>query len=202
MCKREGRGGGKGLRGGGGGGGGGGRGRTTVMLPLDCCRLQAMRRELRVKELKVLDATRQRFMEHQQSTKEAEVRRLDDEIKKKVVRRDEETKALLEDIELRALELEARKAALGQDLERTQHETLYKLRADHEAEVHRMELERDMLDKEVDGAGEEEKEGMDAADARLARVEAHAAAVRVLREVGARREARGKEEHGQLERVW
>lgn len=160
-----------------------------------------MRRELRVKELKVLDATRQRFLEHQQNTKEAEVRRLDDEIRKKVVRRDVETKALLEDIELRALELEARKSALEQDLERTQHETLYKLRADHEAEVHRMELEQDMLDKELDGAGEEEKEGMDAADARLARVQAHAAATRVLREVGERREARTLEEREQLEKV-
>ncbi|KAL5467429.1 hypothetical protein EMCRGX_G031650 [Ephydatia muelleri] len=164
-------------------------------------RLQAMRRELRVKELKVLDAARQRFLEHQQSTKEAEVRRLDDEIRKKVVRRDVETKALLEDIELRALELEARKTALEQDLERTQHETVYRLRADHEAEVHRMELERDVLDGEVDGAGEEEKEGVADADARLARVQAHEAATRALREAGARREERSRGERGRCEEV-
>lgn len=164
-------------------------------------RLQAMRRELRIKELKVLDAARQRFLGHQQNTKEAEVKRLDDEIKKKVVLRDTETKVLLEDIELRALELEARKRALEQDLERTQHETLYRLRADHEAELHQLELERDMLNAEVDGAGEEEKVGMDEADARLARVQAHEAATRMLKEVQARREARSEEEREKCEEV-
>jgi len=43
-----------------------------------------MKRELRVKELKVLDEARQRFMQHHQQVKEAELKRLDDEIKRKV----------------------------------------------------------------------------------------------------------------------
>ena len=47
-------------------------------------RLQAMKRELRVKELKMLDEARQRFMHHHQQVKEAELKRLDDEIKRKV----------------------------------------------------------------------------------------------------------------------
>ena len=47
-------------------------------------RLQAMKRELRVKELKMLDGARQRFMHHHQQVKEAELKRLDDEIKRKV----------------------------------------------------------------------------------------------------------------------
>ena len=47
-------------------------------------RLQAMKRELRVKELKMLDGARQRFMHHHQQVKEAELKRLDDEIKCKV----------------------------------------------------------------------------------------------------------------------
>ncbi|KAI8519950.1 hypothetical protein Bbelb_032070 [Branchiostoma belcheri] len=47
-------------------------------------RLAAMRRELRVKELQLLDAARRRFMEHQQRQKETELKRLDDEIERKV----------------------------------------------------------------------------------------------------------------------
>jgi len=43
-----------------------------------------MKRELRVKELKMLDGARQRFMQHHQQVKEAELKRLDDEIKRKV----------------------------------------------------------------------------------------------------------------------
>ena len=43
-----------------------------------------MKREMRVKELKMLDGARQRFMQHHQQVKEAELKRLDDEIKRKV----------------------------------------------------------------------------------------------------------------------
>ena len=43
-----------------------------------------MKRELRVKELKMLDEARQRFMHHHQQVKEAELKRLDDEVKRKV----------------------------------------------------------------------------------------------------------------------
>ena len=43
-----------------------------------------MKRELQVKELKVVDATRKDFLRHQQMVKEARIRRLDDQIKKRV----------------------------------------------------------------------------------------------------------------------
>ena len=44
----------------------------------------AMKRELQVKELKVMDATRRDFLHHQQRVKEARIQRLDDQIKKRV----------------------------------------------------------------------------------------------------------------------
>ena len=44
----------------------------------------AMKRELQVKELKVMDATKRDFLHHQKRVKEARIRRLDDQIKKRV----------------------------------------------------------------------------------------------------------------------
>lgn len=47
-------------------------------------RLQAMKREIHLRELQLLDAVRRRFMHHQQTLKETELQRLDDEIDRKV----------------------------------------------------------------------------------------------------------------------
>ena len=44
-----------------------------------------MKREMKVNELKVLDKARQRFLQYQQTAKEIEIQRLDDEIKRKVI---------------------------------------------------------------------------------------------------------------------
>lgn len=87
-------------------------------------RLQALKRELRVKELHVMDAARKRFLGHQQSVKEAELKRLDDQIKKKVQSREKETKAVLQDLEIRTVELEGQKARLEEELGRCQQEVL------------------------------------------------------------------------------
>ena len=43
-----------------------------------------MKKELQVKELRMTDATRRDFLQHQQRVKEACIRRLDDQIKKRV----------------------------------------------------------------------------------------------------------------------
>ena len=47
-------------------------------------RLAAMNRELKMKELQLLDATRRKFLNFTQQQKEAEIVRLDDEIRRKV----------------------------------------------------------------------------------------------------------------------
>lgn len=47
-------------------------------------RLQAMKREIHLRELQLLDAVRRRFVHHQQTLKETELQRLDDEIERKV----------------------------------------------------------------------------------------------------------------------
>ena len=86
------------------------------------CRLQALKREIKVKEIHVLDAARRRFMTHQQTVRETEIKKLDHELQKRVVQREEETKHVLEDIETRALELERQKAMLEQELAKCQEE--------------------------------------------------------------------------------
>ena len=86
------------------------------------CRLQALRRELKVKELHTLDAARRRFLEQQQVARETELKRMDDNIKKKVLHREQETKAVLQDIETRTIELEKQKALLEIELQRCQQE--------------------------------------------------------------------------------
>ena len=47
-------------------------------------RLQAMKREIAMRELKLLDAVRRKFMTHQQKVKDMEIQRLDDELERKV----------------------------------------------------------------------------------------------------------------------
>lgn len=43
-----------------------------------------MQRELKMKELQLLDATRRKFLMYQQQQKQSELARLDDEIRRKV----------------------------------------------------------------------------------------------------------------------
>ena len=60
---------------------------STVLFQSYCVlfvRLQAMKREIHLRELQLLDAVRRRFMHHQQTLKETELQRLDDEIERKV----------------------------------------------------------------------------------------------------------------------
>jgi hypothetical protein len=50
----------------------------------DYFRVQAMNREVKVKELQLLDAARRKFINHQQRQKEVDLKRLDDELERKV----------------------------------------------------------------------------------------------------------------------
>ena len=81
-----------------------------------------MKRELKVKELHVLDAARRRFLGHQQQVREAELKRMDQQIKKKVIHREKETQAVLQDIETRTIELERQKVLLEEELRHCQEE--------------------------------------------------------------------------------
>ncbi|XP_069776383.1 TBC1 domain family member 31 isoform X2 [Narcine bancroftii] len=83
-------------------------------------RLAAVNRELKIKELQVLDAARKRFLKYQQEQQKSELRRLDDEIDRKIALRDKETAALIQDIEVRNMELETQRRILEQQLAKEQ----------------------------------------------------------------------------------
>ena len=44
-----------------------------------------MKREIALRELKLLDAVRRKFMNHQQNVQNVEIQRLDDELERKVI---------------------------------------------------------------------------------------------------------------------
>ncbi|XP_069549171.1 TBC1 domain family member 31 isoform X1 [Brachyistius frenatus] len=79
-------------------------------------KLAAMKRELKVKELQLLDATRRRFLKHQQDLRASQIRRLDQEISRKMDLRDQETASAVQDVEVRQMEMEAQRKRLEQHL--------------------------------------------------------------------------------------
>ncbi|KAM7420309.1 hypothetical protein PAMA_014833 [Pampus argenteus] len=79
-------------------------------------KLAAMKRELKVKELQLLDATRRRFLKHQQDLRASQIQRLDQEISRKMDLREQETTAAVQDLEVRQMELEAQRRRLEQNL--------------------------------------------------------------------------------------
>uniref|UniRef100_A0A665T124 TBC1 domain family member 31 n=1 Tax=Echeneis naucrates TaxID=173247 RepID=A0A665T124_ECHNA len=79
-------------------------------------KLAAMKRELNVKELQLLDATRSRFLKHQQDLRASQIQRLDQEIRRKMDLRERETAAACQDLEVRQMELEAQRRQLEQHL--------------------------------------------------------------------------------------
>lgn len=131
-----------------------------------------MRREMKVGELKALDSARQRFMNYQQSVKEIHLQRLDDEIRRKVLQRDQETKAALNEIEIQALELETQKGALEQSLMRKHEEALQRLQTERQAIFHQDEVEAAMVQKGLAEQGKMEREKIRKQQTKLAKAQA------------------------------
>lgn len=86
-------------------------------------KLAAMKRELKVKELQLLDASRRRFLKHQQEVKASQIEKLDKEISRKMDLRDQETAAAIQDLEVRQMELEAQRRRLEEQLLKEQDQT-------------------------------------------------------------------------------
>ncbi|MCI4374169.1 hypothetical protein PGIGA_G00003170 [Pangasianodon gigas] len=104
-------------------------------------RLAAMKRELKVKELALLDAARMRFLKHQQNQRKMELSRLDDEIQRKMALREQETAMAVQDMEVRQMELDAQRRLFEQQLAK-EHECVSKeVRAEVDARRRRAEME-------------------------------------------------------------
>uniref|UniRef100_A0A2K6TSY1 TBC1 domain family member 31 n=1 Tax=Saimiri boliviensis boliviensis TaxID=39432 RepID=A0A2K6TSY1_SAIBB len=108
-------------------------------------RLAAVKRELKIKEM--------RFLKLQQDQREMELRRLDDEIGRKIYMRDREIAATAKDLEMRQLELESQKRLYEKNLTQNQEAVAKEMRADADAYRRKVDLEEHMFHKLIE-AGE------------------------------------------------
>uniref|UniRef100_A0A8C9K1N0 TBC1 domain family member 31 n=1 Tax=Panthera tigris altaica TaxID=74533 RepID=A0A8C9K1N0_PANTA len=108
-------------------------------------RLASVKRELRAKEMHLQDATRRRFLKLQQDQHEMELRRLNDEIERKVHMRDQEIATTAKDLEMRHLELESQKNLL-----RNQEAVAKEMREDADTYRRKVDLEEHMFHKLIE----------------------------------------------------
>uniref|UniRef100_A0A8D1UIU3 TBC1 domain family member 31 n=1 Tax=Sus scrofa TaxID=9823 RepID=A0A8D1UIU3_PIG len=108
-------------------------------------RLAAVKRELKVKEMHLQEAARRRLLQLQQEQREMELRRLDDEIERKIHMRDREIAATAKDLEMRHLELESQKRLYEKNLTRNQEAVAKEMREDADAYRRKADLEEHMF---------------------------------------------------------
>ncbi|XP_054478450.1 TBC1 domain family member 31 [Anoplopoma fimbria] len=104
-------------------------------------KLAAMKRELKVKELQLLDATKGRFLKNQQDLRASQVQRLDQEISRKMDLRERETAAAVQDLEVRQMELEAQRRQLEQHMFKEQERVGREVEKEVEMRMRRAEEE-------------------------------------------------------------
>ncbi|KAF3840112.1 hypothetical protein F7725_018829 [Dissostichus mawsoni] len=103
-------------------------------------KLAAMKRELKVKELQLLDATKRRFLKHQQDLRASQVQRLDQEINGSPER---ETATAVQDLEVRQMELEAQRKRLEQHLFKEQERVGREVEEEVEMKMRKAEREEE-----------------------------------------------------------
>uniref|UniRef100_A0A671LYG0 TBC1 domain family member 31 n=2 Tax=Sinocyclocheilus anshuiensis TaxID=1608454 RepID=A0A671LYG0_9TELE len=103
-------------------------------------RLAAMKRELKVKELSLVDSSRRRFLKHQQDQRRIQLKRLDDEIQGKMALLDQETAATVQGIEVRQMELDAQRQMFEQQLAKEQERVSQTVRAEVDTRRCRAEI--------------------------------------------------------------
>ncbi|KAM6968049.1 TBC1 domain family member 31 [Aplochiton taeniatus] len=108
-------------------------------------RLAAMKRELKVKELQLLDAARRRFLKHQQDKSTTHIHRLDQEITRKMDQRDQETAAAVQDLEVRHMELETQRRLLEQQMLKEQDRVGREVEEEVETRRRREEREEELF---------------------------------------------------------
>lgn len=121
-------------------------------------RLVALHRETKLKELQLLDAARRKFLHFQKQQREAELKRLDDEMQRKALLRDQETQSAIEEGEIRNLELQLQKKMFEQELQREYAVSSVGLRSEVEVERKQEELEHRIQRRMQDAERERELE--------------------------------------------
>ncbi|XP_040835285.1 TBC1 domain family member 31 isoform X2 [Ochotona curzoniae] len=134
-------------------------------------KLAAVKRELKMKEIHLQDAARRRFLKLQQDQREMELKRLDDEIERKVQMRDQEIASTAKDLEMRQLELESQRRLYEKNLTRSQEAVAKDLREDADAYRRRVDLEENLLHKLIENDRQQSQKAQQVIEANLDQAE-------------------------------
>ncbi|NXT37141.1 TBC31 protein, partial [Pelecanoides urinatrix] len=132
-------------------------------------RLAAVKRELKVKELQFLDASRRRFLKYQQDQCQMELKRLDDEIARKA--EEQETVATVQDVELRRMELESQRQLFEQHLIKDQEALTKEMKEEVDARQRRLDLEDHLVYRLMEIDREEKQKADIVAEENLGKAE-------------------------------
>ncbi|RUS69605.1 hypothetical protein EGW08_022630, partial [Elysia chlorotica] len=114
-------------------------------------RVLAMNREVKMKELTLLEAGRRKFLSFQKEQREVELKRLDDELQRKALQRDQETEVAIQEAEIKNMELQLQKKLFEQELYREFAVQSQVLRTEQDMHRKQAELE-DRLRAKLEGA--------------------------------------------------
>ncbi|NXX55824.1 TBC31 protein, partial [Scopus umbretta] len=131
-------------------------------------RLAAVKRELQVKELQFLDASRRRFPKYQQDQRQMELKRLD-EIARKA--EEQETATSVQDVEVQRMELETQRQLFEQHLIKDQEAVTKERKEEMAACRRRVDLEDHLVQRLMEIDREEKQKAQTAAEENLAKAE-------------------------------
>ncbi|NXP11957.1 TBC31 protein, partial [Thinocorus orbignyianus] len=134
-------------------------------------RLAVVQRELKVKELQFLDASRRRFLKYQQDQRQMELKRLDDEIARKASMREQEIAAAVKDAEVRQMELESQRQLFEQHLIKDQEAVARELKEEVDACQRKVDLEDHLVQRWMEVDKEEKQKAQMVAEENLAKSE-------------------------------
>ncbi|NXM83462.1 TBC31 protein, partial [Oenanthe oenanthe] len=134
-------------------------------------RLAIVKRELKIKELQLLDASRRRFLNYQQDQLQMELKRLDNEIARKASMREQETAAAVQDVELRWMELESQKQFFEQHIIKDKEAVTKEMKEEVEAHRRKVDLEDQHVQRLIEIDREEIQKALTVAEENLAKAE-------------------------------
>ncbi|NXH42883.1 TBC31 protein, partial [Dicaeum eximium] len=128
-------------------------------------RLAVVKRELKLKELQLLDASRRRFLNYQQDQLQMELKRLNDEIARKASMREQETAAVQD------TELESQKQLFEQHLIKDQEAVTEEMKGEGEPHQRKVDLEDQHVQRLIEIDKEEIQKAHTVAEENLAKAE-------------------------------
>ncbi|NXK88537.1 TBC31 protein, partial [Formicarius rufipectus] len=134
-------------------------------------RLAAVKRELKLKELQLIDASRRRFLNYQQDQLQMELKRLDDEITRKASMREQETAAAVQDVEVRRMELESQRQLFEQHLIKDQEAVTKEIRVKVDTHQRKVDLEDRCVQRWMEIDREENQKAQTVAEESVAKAE-------------------------------